>query len=137
MSRRPWHPPSQTTLLGAVHLHEGLGLQCARCLHHAVAKLQVLLKGQRVDGQQGHLELCAERQQSEGWDSTQALGKPSLVPSVSLSHHRSIDRGAPSFWPSSSTETHTQARGPTSCMTLCLQLWTIFCRPLAKSISAG
>lgn len=31
---------------GAAHLHEGLGLQRAHCLHHAVAKLQILFQGQ-------------------------------------------------------------------------------------------
>lgn len=31
---------------GSAYLHEGLGLQCAHRLYHAVAKLQILFQGQ-------------------------------------------------------------------------------------------
>lgn len=42
-----WHSPAGSHLTsGAAHLHEGLSLQCARCLHHAVPKLQILFQGQ-------------------------------------------------------------------------------------------
>lgn len=63
MSAGPWVAflPSSPPHWGSAHLHEGLGLQCAHGLHHAMTKLQILLQGQCVDGQEGHVGLKGER----------------------------------------------------------------------------
>lgn len=66
------HPPgAQPT-----HLDEGLGLQRAHCLHQAVAKLQVLLQSQRVDGQEGHVGLWGGGQWPQVWGWSRGTALP-------------------------------------------------------------
>lgn len=78
-TRAPFTPP---TLQGEAYLHEGLGLQSAHRLYQAVAELQVLLQGQRVDGQEGHVRLWGRGRQSQGWDR-RPRGSPAASPAPS------------------------------------------------------
>lgn len=138
------HPPgAQPT-----HLDEGLGLQRAHCLHQAVAKLQVLLQSQRVDGQEGHVGLWGGGPVASGVGLEQGDSPATCLAPVAAVSTARVEVGNPSLWPLSvGRDSHPGPRdqahcprsphSPTSCMTLCLQLCTIFCRPLAKSISAG